>query len=167
MITIPARVPNIPESCRQLDRTIVEQVLASTQANITASARILGVPTSDLRRLVVVDNALAHIALEAEERRLDRAEAILDEALSSGDARRRDAAASFVLRSQRRARVRGWRQTNNPEAAVGSPPALANTVIRWGDGQVIARFDALGRPVGNPPLIEHAPDADDANTAAQ
>jgi hypothetical protein len=167
MIMIPARMPNIPESCRQLDRTIVEEVLASTRANITASARILGVPTSDLRRLVVVDNALADIALEAEERRLDRAEEILDEALASNDSRRRDAAASFLLRTQRRARVRGWGQTNNPDAAAGAPPAFANTVFRWGNGQVIARFDALGRPLGNPSLIEHAPDADDANTAAQ
>jgi hypothetical protein len=161
---LPDRKPNIPDRVRHLDLERVEEVLVSTRANVTASARILGVPTSDLRRLVILDPRLANAVLEAEERRLDRAEEILDEALASNDSRRRDAAASFVLRNQRRARSRGWGQTESLDNAVGRPPAHANTVVTWGNGEVIARFGPNGEHL---PLIEHEPAAEDANTAAE
>jgi hypothetical protein len=77
-------------------------------ANVRSAAAELGVPTSDLRKLTLVNQALINAALEAEELRLDRAEAAVDEALKSDDSRRKDAAAFFVLRNMARSKRRGW-----------------------------------------------------------
>jgi hypothetical protein len=38
----------------------------------------------------------------------ERADALLHEALAGGDPRRRDVASTFVLRTDRRARDKGW-----------------------------------------------------------
>jgi hypothetical protein len=68
----------------------------------------LGVPTTDLRKLALVNQDLLNAAYEAEEIGLDRAEAVIDEALQSEDSRRRDAAATFILRNMARSKRRGW-----------------------------------------------------------
>ena len=47
-----ARVNEAPPSCAHLGRAAIEAALVETCGNITASARTLGVPSSDLRRLV-------------------------------------------------------------------------------------------------------------------
>ena len=72
------------------------------------AARALGVPSGDLRKLVLVDQRLADAALEAVELRLDDAEANLCEALHCGDPRRRDAVSMFMLRNTQRAAKRGY-----------------------------------------------------------
>jgi hypothetical protein len=77
-------------------------------ANVRNAAAELGVPTRDLRQLTLVNQALINAAYEAEELRLDRAEAAVEEALKSDDSRRKDAAAYFILRNSSRAKRRGW-----------------------------------------------------------
>ena len=98
----------IPDSVAQLDLATVAEVLVKHGANVRNAAAELGVPTSDLRQLTLVNQALINAAYEAEELRLDRAEAAVDEALRSDDNRRKDAAAYFILRNSSRAKRRGW-----------------------------------------------------------
>ena len=89
-MALPAK--RIPESVAHLDVEIVAAALIRHDANVRNAARALGVPSGDLRKLVLVDQRLADAALEAVELRLDDAEANLSEALHCDDPRRRDAA---------------------------------------------------------------------------
>ena len=73
----------IPDSVAHLDLATVAEVLVRHGANVRSAAAELGVPTSDLRQLTLVNQALINAAYEAEELRLDRAEAAVDEALKS------------------------------------------------------------------------------------
>jgi hypothetical protein len=91
-----------------LDPAVVVDVLARHHCNVFEAALDLGVPSADLRRLIWANPALQDAAFEQIERRLDRAEANVHEALHSEDSRRRDAASFFVLRNTARARRRGW-----------------------------------------------------------
>ena len=105
-MALPAK--RIPESVAHLDVEIVAAALIRNDANIGNAARELGVPSGDLRKLVLVDQRLADAALEAVELRLDDAEANLSEALRCGDPRRRDAVSMFMLRNMQRASKRGY-----------------------------------------------------------
>jgi hypothetical protein len=99
----------IPESCAELDLEAVGRELIRTGGNVSAAASALGVPTPDLRRLVYARPELLDAALEAEERVIDEAEALLLEAMEDGDARRRIRAAGFFLRATAGGRRRGFR----------------------------------------------------------
>ena len=105
-MALPAK--RIPESVAHLDVEIVAAALIRNDANVRNAARALGVPSGDLRKLVLVDQRLADAALEAVELRLDDAEANLCEALLCGDPRRRDAVSMFMLRNTQRASKRGY-----------------------------------------------------------
>jgi hypothetical protein len=105
-MALPAK--RIPESLAHLDIEIVAAALIHNDANIRNAAQALGVPSGDLRRLVLIDQRLADAALEAVELRLDDAEANLSEALRCGDPRRRDAVSMFMLRNTHRASKRGY-----------------------------------------------------------
>ena len=105
-MALPAR--RIPKSVAHLDIEIVAAALIRHDANVRNAARALGVPSGDLRKLVLVDQRLADAALEAVESRLDDAEANLCEALHCGDPRRRDAISMFMLRNTQRASKRGY-----------------------------------------------------------
>jgi hypothetical protein len=105
-MTWPGPKLGIPESVRDLDHDRVVAVLVATNVNISAAARRLHVPSSDLRRLMNANPDLLALAAEKEERRLDKAEAILDRELNSDDPRYSAAAAFFVLRNAKRAVVR-------------------------------------------------------------
>ena len=163
----------LPASVRDLDHDRVVAALVATNVNITAAARKLHVPTSDLRHLVYVVPELLSLAIDKEERRLDRAEEILDRELNSDDPRYSAAAAFFVLRNAKRAVARGWRQPD-VEISVENAPAR-RLVFKWEgddldetvmerDGKSIAvpRYDrgddCLDGEVAAPAaLIEHEP----------
>jgi hypothetical protein len=72
-MALPAK--RIPESVAHLDIEIVSAALISHDANVRDTARALGVPSGDLRKLVLIDQRLADASLEAVELRLDDAEA--------------------------------------------------------------------------------------------
>ena len=72
----------VPESVAHLDVEIVTAALIRNYVNVRNAARALGVPSGDLRKLVLIDQRLADAALEAVELRLDDAEANLREALA-------------------------------------------------------------------------------------
>ena len=105
-MALPAK--RIPESVAHLDVEAVAAALIRHDANVRNAARALGVPSADLRKLVLVDQRLADAALEAVELRLDDAEANLSEALRCGDPRRRDSVSMFMLRNVQRAAKRGY-----------------------------------------------------------
>jgi hypothetical protein len=102
---LPAR---IPDSLAHLDVDVITSALISAHANVRNAARALGVPSGDLRKLVLVDERLSAAALEAIELKLDVAESNLCEALRSEDPRRRDAVSMFMLRNVGRAAKRGY-----------------------------------------------------------
>ena len=132
-MALPAR--RIPESVAHLDIEIVSAALIGHDANVRNTARALGVPSGDLRKLVLVDQRLADAALEAVELRLDAAEANLSEALHCGDPRRRDAISMFMLRNVQRAAKRGYAVATSAaslEVGFGDQAAAPrNYVIRW------------------------------------
>jgi hypothetical protein len=149
------RKPGVPESCRDLDRDRVVAALVSTNVNISVAAKKLRVPSSDLRRLMNAAPELLALAAEKEERRLDKAEAILDRELNSDDSRCATAAAFFTLRNSRRAVARGWRQTDVAvEVNNVGPPVRCN--IYWGDGTKVATVDyPHGTRIPRPSELEH------------
>ena len=99
----------IPQSCADLDLEAAGRELIRTGGNVSAAARALGVPKPDLRLLVYARPELMDAALEAEERALDEAEALLLEAMSVGDMRQRIRAAGLFLRTTATGRRRGFR----------------------------------------------------------
>jgi hypothetical protein len=99
----------VPESCAGLDPVRVERELDKTAGNVVAASRALGVKTHDLRLVVRIHPRLLESAIEAEERRLDKAQATLIAALRSEDKRLRLRAAAFILRWSEAGRRRmGW-----------------------------------------------------------
>jgi hypothetical protein len=161
----------IPESVRDLDHDRVVAVLVAANVNISAAARRLHVPSSDLRRLMNANPDLLALAAEKEERRLDKAEEIIDRELALDSA----AAAFFVLRNAKRAVARGWRQPDVEVTVENAAPArkfvfkwegddLGETVMeRDGKSIPVPRYDrgddCLEGEVAEPPvLIEHAPE---------
>jgi hypothetical protein len=100
--------PGVPAAVANLDLAVVVEVLARHACNVTDAARDLGVPASDLRRLLWTNPKLQDEAFEVVEARLYVAEKNIAEALKSEDSRRRDAASFFVLRNTARAKRRGW-----------------------------------------------------------
>jgi hypothetical protein len=145
----------IPDSVAHLDLAVVAETLVKHGANVRNAAQELGVPTSDLRQLTLVNQALINAAYEAEELRLDRAEAMVDEALKSNDSRRSDAAAYFVLRNSAKARRRGWitSSSSTVDLNVNVDNSARTITYRWrqeGDPDPNAPIDW-----GDKPLIEH------------
>jgi hypothetical protein len=150
-MTWPGPKPGVPESVRDLDHDRVVAVLAATNVNISAAAGRLHVPSSDLRRLMNANPDLLALAAEKEERRLDKAEAILERELDSADPRYSAAAAFFVLRNAKRAVARGWRQPD-VEITVDNPAPARTYVFRWqGDeldpGGAVLERDGKSLPV--------------------
>jgi hypothetical protein len=142
----------LPASCRDLDYDHVIAALVAANVNISDAATQLHVPSSDLRRLMNAIPELLALAIEKEERRLDKAEAILDRELNSEDSRCATAAAVFVLRNAKRAVARGWRQPDVEVAANNTGPPVRYH-FRWGDGRKVGE---ITYPAGAPQrLIEH------------
>jgi hypothetical protein len=165
----------LPESVRDLDHDRVVAALVVCNMNVSAAAKKLHVPSADLRSLMAASPELLALAAEKEERRLDKAEAILDRELNSDDPRYSAAAAFFVLRNAKRAVARGWRQPDVEIAVENAAPAqtyifkwagdggnIGETVIeRDGKSIPVPRYergdDCLEGEVAEPPvLIEHA-----------
>jgi hypothetical protein len=128
------RKSGVPESVRDLDPDLVLAALVACNVNVSEAAKRLHVPSADLRRLVLASPDLMAAAFEKEERRLDKAEEILDRELNSDDPRYSAAAAMFVLRNAKRAVARGWRQPD-AEVVVENAAPERTFVFKWaGDG---------------------------------
>jgi hypothetical protein len=104
----------LPASCRELDLAVVEAELVKHRCNIAAAARSLGVPASDLRRLVSWGPL---------------AEAVLRAGLRSPDLTMRLKAASTLLKLSPAARRRGWGRG----ATIPRPAEAAEVTLNWRD----------------------------------
>jgi hypothetical protein len=149
----------VPASVRDLDPDRVLAALVACNVNVSEAAKRLRVPSADLRRLVLASPELMAAAFEKEERRLDKAEQILDRELNSDDPRYSAAAAFFVLRNAKRAGARGWRQPD-VEITVENAPAEKTYVFKWaGDGgslgETVMERDGKSIPV---PLYDRGDD---------
>ena len=100
--------PNVPAAVASFAPNMVSEALARHACNVSDAAKDLGVPPSDLRRLLWANPKLQDEAFESVEARLDLAEKNIAEALRSGDGRERLAASMFTIRNSHRARKRGW-----------------------------------------------------------
>jgi hypothetical protein len=98
----------IPISCADLDLEAAGRDLIRSGGNVSAAAKTIGVPAHDLRVLTYAVPELMDAALEAEERVIDEAEAVLLEAMRGGDMRRRIRAAGLFLRATATGRRRGF-----------------------------------------------------------
>jgi hypothetical protein len=125
--------PRVPAAVAKLDHNVVTEVLARHACNVTDAARDLGVPSSDLRRLLWANPKLQDETLEVVEARLDLAEKNIAEALKSEDSRRRDAASFFVLRNSARAKRRGWITSSvaSVDMTVNANLPPRQIVFRW------------------------------------
>ena len=123
----------LPATVSTLDHALVAEALARHACNVTEAARDLGVPASDLRRLLWANPRLQDEAFEVVEARLDTAEKNIAEALKSEDSRRRDAASFFVLRNSARAKRRGWITSSvaSVDMTVNANLPPRQTVYRW------------------------------------
>ena len=99
--------PRLPAAVANLDLDKVAKSLARHNCNITLAAGDFHVPAADLRRLLWANPHLQALAAEIVERRLDKAEKNILEALDSEDSRRRDAASFFVVRNTANSKRRG------------------------------------------------------------
>jgi hypothetical protein len=145
-MALPAR--RIPESVAHLDVETVVAALIRNDANIRNTARALGVPPGDLRKLVLLDQRLADAALEAVELRLDDAEANLYEALHCDDPRRRDAISMFMLRNTQRASKRGYAvaaSAASHEVSLDKQASVQTVVFRWGGDDSDREMDVIER----------------------
>src|SRR6516225_5381082 len=143
-MALPPR--RIPESVAQLDVEIIAAALIRNDANIRNTARALGVPPGDLRKLVLLDQRLADAALEAVELRLDDAEANLYEALHCDDPRRRDVVSMFLLRNTQRASKRGYAiaaSAASLEVSLDHQPQ--RVVFCWANGDSDREMDVIER----------------------
>jgi hypothetical protein len=147
--------PVVPATVANLDHAMVTEVLARHACNISDAAPELGVPASDLRRLLWANPQLQDQTLEVVEARLDTAEANIHEALHSEDNRRRDAASFFVVRNSARAKRRGWITSSSAgvDLTVNNSIQARTVTFRWrtADDPVL---DSWGEPVDGK-LIEH------------
>ena len=102
------RARTIPASCADLDLEAAGRALISAGGSVSAAARTLNVPAHDLRLLTFAVPELIDAALAVEERALDEAQAVLFEAMRTGDMRRQIRAAGLFLRSTAAGRRRGF-----------------------------------------------------------
>jgi hypothetical protein len=121
----------LPVSCRELDLAAVEAELVKHNLSVAAAARALGVPASDLRRLVSW-GPLAAAASEQLEQAIDEAEAVLRDGLKSPDLTERLKAAKALLALSPAARRRGWGRAVRQIGTSGKVPMEAVT-LRWRD----------------------------------
>jgi hypothetical protein len=99
----------IPASCADLDLEAAGRELIRVSGDVGAAAQALGVPAHDLGLLTWAVPELIDAALEAQERALDEAEALLIEAMESDDMQRRIRAAGlFFAGHSGRASARVW-----------------------------------------------------------
>jgi hypothetical protein len=142
--------PHVPAATAALDHALVVAALARHGGNVTDAAQDLGVPASDLRRLLWSNPQLQDQAFETIEARLDTAEKNIHEALTSDDSRRRDAASFFVLRNTARAKRRGWivSASGGVDVSINTNVPARTLTFRW-------RRDDDPDPLDDGKLIEH------------
>ena len=117
----------IPASCAHLEFRELEAALIRAEGNVTATAKALGVPPPDLRRLVY-STKLLETVYEAVEEMLDDAQQVLRDALRGADLTHKLQAAKTMLTQTTAGRRRGF----GLGAAVLDEPGEAQPVtIKW------------------------------------
>jgi hypothetical protein len=123
------RITAVPVSCRELDLAAVVAALVQHRCNIAGAARALGVPASDLRRMVSW-GPLAAAASEQVEQAIDKAEAALRDGLDSPDVMVRLKAATALLTLSPAGRRRGFGRGASPGRKTRPPEDMA---LKWRD----------------------------------
>ena len=139
----------VPASVAGLDFDRVRKAFFEADGNVTRAARVLKVPSADLRRLTQRHPKLVMDALELAHRRVDKAEAKLLEALDGDHVERSLRASLFILSHSAAARERGWARHGGGTGDLYSPPPAATpTVVIW-----------AGDAPGYRPLAPNVPEA--------
>ena len=113
-----------------VDLRIIEQTLIEKCGCVAAAARVLGVPSVDLRRLVASRPLLGDAVYEGVERALDAAEQRLLDGLDHENPIVRIKAATFFLHSSDAGRRRGFGR----RGSVRNEPVEPQTVtLKWID----------------------------------
>lgn len=118
----------IPKSCADLDFRAIEAELIKTSGNVTLTARTLGVPSADLRKLVW-STKLADTVYEAVEELLDEAQQVVLDALSGADKTHKLQAAKAILTQTTAGKRRGWGTGSAIDLELDDPQPA--TTIKW------------------------------------
>ena len=118
----------IPKSCADLDFREIERELIKTHGNVTLTAKTLGVPSADLRKLVW-STKLADTVYEAIEEVLDEAQGVVLDALEGDDKTHRLQAAKVLLTLTTNGRRRGWGSGSSIDLELDEPQPA--TTIKW------------------------------------
>jgi hypothetical protein len=119
----------VPASCQRLDFHEIETELIRNDGNVTATAKALGVPSADLRKLVW-STKLADTVYEVAEGKLDEAQQVVLDALSGADKTHRLQAAKIWLTQTIAGKRRGWGSGSAIELD-GVDEAEPTTTIKW------------------------------------
>jgi hypothetical protein len=117
----------IPASCADLEFHELEAELIKNHGNVTLTAKTLGVPSADLRRLVR-STKLADTVYEAVEETLDEAQGVLCDALRGADLTHKLQAAKTMLTQTTAGRRRGW---GSGSAVLDEPDEAQPVAIKW------------------------------------
>jgi hypothetical protein len=118
----------IPKSCAHLDHREIEAELIKTSGNVTATAKTLGVPSADLRKLVW-STKLADTVYEVVEGKLDEVTQVLLDALEGDDKTHKLQAAKVLLTQTTNGRRRGWGAGSAIALELDEPQPAAT--IKW------------------------------------
>jgi hypothetical protein len=97
-----------PGAALPVDLKVIEQTLIENCGCVAAAARVLGMPSGDLRRLVASRPLLADAIYEGVEQAIDAAEKTLRDGLEDENPFTRIKAAAYFLRLSAWGRRRGW-----------------------------------------------------------
>ena len=118
----------VPASCAGLDFSEIEAELIKTRGNVTATAKALGVPSADLRKLVW-STKLADTVYEAVEEVLDEARGVVLDALEGDDKTHKLQAAKAILTQTTAGKRRGWGTGSAIDLELDDPQPA--TTIKW------------------------------------
>jgi hypothetical protein len=111
----------IPKSCADLAFRAIEAELIRNAGNVTETAKTLGVPSADVRKLVW-STKLADTVYEVAEGKLDEATQVLMDALSGADKTHRLQAAKFSPKPQTGGAAAGERARRSSSTRRSPPP---------------------------------------------
>lgn len=141
-------LPTMPYSERPselpLDIQECRTAIWQCSGNISRAAALLKVPSNRLRNFVKKSPFLSEEAKESQERLVDKAEDVIEEALDDADdPGRRDTMARFVASNLGRHRGYG---TGTPGVSLNLPKGPMT--ITWGDGSIVTGNDNAQEDAG-------------------
>jgi hypothetical protein len=108
----------------------IKQALVQAGGSVTGAARMLGIASAGLRKLVRAQPSFADVVFEQIEREIDAAQQVLWDGLDSDSVLTRMRAAAYILRHTEAGRRRCWGMRPMPRRETAEPQ---DVTIKWID----------------------------------